>query len=75
MRYFVKEEDKYRAALALQFTNLLTRAFFVKSVDMQDLPAVRRFRILIFFNWKIIYICLFVCIFLERRFFQQSRYR
>uniref|UniRef100_A0A915JQM8 DNA-directed DNA polymerase n=1 Tax=Romanomermis culicivorax TaxID=13658 RepID=A0A915JQM8_ROMCU len=38
VRYLVKEEDKYKAALALQISNLLTRSFFVYSVGMRDLP-------------------------------------
>jgi hypothetical protein len=30
----------YRAALALQITNLLTRAMFASRLNMNDLPAV-----------------------------------
>ncbi|GFY73037.1 DNA polymerase subunit gamma-1 [Trichonephila inaurata madagascariensis] len=38
VRYLVKSEDRYRAALALQITNLLTRSFFTSKLGMQDLP-------------------------------------
>lgn len=34
----VAEGDCYRAALALQITNLLTRAYFATSLGFQDLP-------------------------------------
>ncbi|XP_055948526.1 DNA polymerase subunit gamma-1-like isoform X2 [Argiope bruennichi] len=38
VRYLVKSEDRYRAALALQITNLLTRSFFTSKLGMYDLP-------------------------------------
>ncbi|XP_054713461.1 DNA polymerase subunit gamma-1-like [Uloborus diversus] len=38
VRYLVKSEDRYRASLALQITNLLTRSFFVSKEGMNDLP-------------------------------------
>uniref|UniRef100_A0A668AFW9 DNA polymerase subunit gamma-1 n=1 Tax=Myripristis murdjan TaxID=586833 RepID=A0A668AFW9_9TELE len=38
VRYLVRSEDRYRAALALQITNLLTRCMFAHALDMQDLP-------------------------------------
>ncbi|KAI0698631.1 DNA polymerase family A-domain-containing protein [Cytidiella melzeri] len=38
LRYLVKEEDKYRAALALQIANLWTRCFFAYKLGMDDLP-------------------------------------
>ncbi|CAK9295606.1 unnamed protein product [Gordionus sp. m RMFG-2023] len=38
VRYLVLEKDKYRAALALQLTNLFTRAFFSYRLEMYDLP-------------------------------------
>ncbi|XP_035212128.1 DNA polymerase subunit gamma-1-like [Stegodyphus dumicola] len=38
VRYLVKSEDRYRAALALQITNLLTRSFFTSRLGMYDLP-------------------------------------
>ncbi|XP_028305588.1 DNA polymerase subunit gamma-1 [Gouania willdenowi] len=38
VRYLVHSEDRYRAALALQITNLLTRSMFAYSLGMQDLP-------------------------------------
>ncbi|XP_071040732.1 DNA polymerase subunit gamma-1 isoform X2 [Parasteatoda tepidariorum] len=38
VRYLVKSEDRYRAALALQITNLLTRCFFTAKLEMNDLP-------------------------------------
>ena len=41
VRYLVAEEDAYRAALALQITNLLTRSMFAYRLGMPDLPKVR----------------------------------
>ncbi|KFA46740.1 hypothetical protein S40293_08121 [Stachybotrys chartarum IBT 40293] len=38
IRYLVKNEDKYRAALALQVANLWTRAMFAQQVGINDLP-------------------------------------
>ncbi|CAN8000692.1 unnamed protein product [Ixodes hexagonus] len=38
VRFLVASEDRYRAALALQVTNLLTRAFFAWKLGMRDLP-------------------------------------
>lgn len=38
IRYLVKEEDKYRAALALQVANVWTRAMFAQQVGIDDLP-------------------------------------
>ena len=38
IRYLVKEEDKYRAALALQIANVWTRAMFAEQVGISDLP-------------------------------------
>ena len=38
LRYLVKEEDKYRAALALQVANLWTRCLFAYRLGMDDLP-------------------------------------
>lgn len=38
LRYLVKEEDKYRAALALQIANLWTRSLFALKLGMDDLP-------------------------------------
>ncbi|XP_070686477.1 DNA polymerase subunit gamma-1 [Pempheris klunzingeri] len=38
VRYLVRSEDRYRAALALQITNLLTRSMFSHALHMQDLP-------------------------------------
>ncbi|KAI9370796.1 DNA polymerase family A-domain-containing protein [Aspergillus egyptiacus] len=38
IRYLVKEEDKYRAALALQVSNVWTRAMFSQQVGIDDLP-------------------------------------
>lgn len=38
VRYLVSSEDRYRAALALQITNLLTRCVFAHALGMQDLP-------------------------------------
>ncbi|KAK1160831.1 DNA polymerase subunit gamma-1 [Acipenser oxyrinchus oxyrinchus] len=38
VRYLVRSKDRYRAALALQITNLLTRSMFASKLGMQDLP-------------------------------------
>ncbi|XP_032807185.1 DNA polymerase subunit gamma-1 isoform X1 [Petromyzon marinus] len=38
VRYLVASEDRYRAALAMQITNLLTRCMFAYKLGMQDLP-------------------------------------
>lgn len=38
LRYLVAEEDKYRAALALQIANLWTRSMFAYRLGMDDLP-------------------------------------
>ena len=47
VRYLVKEEDKYRAAMAMQISNLWTRALFSHRLQIADLPQVsRRFRFL-----------------------------
>lgn len=43
IRYLVKEEDKYRAALALQISNVWTRALFAHRLQMESLPQVRQF--------------------------------
>uniref|UniRef100_A0A8B9S3U7 DNA polymerase subunit gamma-1 n=1 Tax=Apteryx owenii TaxID=8824 RepID=A0A8B9S3U7_APTOW len=38
VRYLVQAQDRYRAALALQITNLLTRCMFAYKLGIQDLP-------------------------------------
>lgn len=38
VRYLVKEEDRYKAAFALQVSNLLVRAYFAYKLNMKDLP-------------------------------------
>lgn len=38
IRYLVKNEDKYRAAMALQVANIWTRAMFSQQVGIDDLP-------------------------------------
>lgn len=38
IRYLVKEDDKYRAAMALQVANIWTRAIFSQQVGISDLP-------------------------------------
>ncbi|KAJ3277046.1 DNA-directed DNA polymerase gamma mip1 [Terramyces sp. JEL0728] len=38
IRYLIKEEDKYLAALALQISNLWTRAMFSSRLGFDDLP-------------------------------------
>ena len=40
VRYLVRSEDRYHAALALQITNLLTRSMFAHHLNMNDLPQV-----------------------------------
>ena len=42
VHYLVRSEDRYRAALALQITNLLTRSMFSHKLGMDDLPQVCR---------------------------------
>lgn len=38
IRYLAKEEDKYRAAMALQVANLWTRAMFSQQMGINELP-------------------------------------
>lgn len=38
VRYLVREEDRHRAALALQISNLLTRCMFAYKLGLHDLP-------------------------------------
>ena len=38
VRYLVKEDDKYKAAFALQVSNLLVRSYFAYKLNMRDLP-------------------------------------
>jgi DNA polymerase gamma 1 len=38
IRYLVKEEDKYRAAMALQVANVWTRAMFSQQMGINELP-------------------------------------
>jgi DNA polymerase gamma 1 len=38
IRYLVKEEDKYRAAMALQIANVWTRAMFSQQMGINELP-------------------------------------
>lgn len=38
IRYLVKDEDKYRSAMALQVANLWTRCMFAQQVGIDDLP-------------------------------------
>ena len=38
IRYLVKDEDRYRAAMALQIANVWTRALFSQQVGIDDLP-------------------------------------
>ena len=40
VRYLVVTEDKYKTALALQLSNLFTRALFAYEVGIPDLPMV-----------------------------------
>ncbi|KAI1074462.1 DNA polymerase gamma [Whalleya microplaca] len=43
IRYLVKNEDNYRAAMALQVSNLWTRAMFAQQVGINDLPQACAF--------------------------------
>lgn len=38
IRYLVKDEDRYRAAMALQVANVWTRAMFAQQAGIDDLP-------------------------------------
>ncbi|KAF7370769.1 POLAc domain-containing protein [Mycena sanguinolenta] len=38
LRYLIREEDRYRAALALQIANVWTRSMFAYRLGMDDLP-------------------------------------
>ncbi|KAM7222468.1 DNA polymerase gamma, mitochondrial [Rhypophila decipiens] len=38
IRYLVKDQDKYRAAMALQVANVWTRVMFAQQVGIHDLP-------------------------------------
>lgn len=38
IRFLVAEEDKYRAAMALQVSNIWTRAIFCEQMGIDDLP-------------------------------------
>lgn len=38
IRYLVREDDKYKAAMALQVSNLWTRAMFSQQMGINDLP-------------------------------------
>lgn len=38
IRYLVRSEDRYKAALALQISNLWTRAMFSQQMGIEDLP-------------------------------------
>jgi DNA polymerase gamma 1 len=38
IRYLVKHEDRYKAAMALQVSNLWTRAMFSQQMGIEDLP-------------------------------------
>lgn len=38
VRYLVKDSDRYKAAFALQVSNLLVRAYFAYKLNMRDLP-------------------------------------
>lgn len=40
VRYLIKTEDRYKAALALQITNLLVRSLFSYQLGFDDLPLV-----------------------------------
>lgn len=56
VRYVVKEEDSARATLALQISNLWTRALFSYKVGIHDLPQVNEFGSVLHSN-QYIYMC------------------
>lgn len=43
IRYLVKDQDKYRAAMALQVANLWTRCMFAQQIGINDLPQACAF--------------------------------
>lgn len=43
LRYLVKEEDRYKAALLLQISNLWTRAMFCEQVGINEVPQTCAF--------------------------------
>lgn len=43
IRYLVKNDDKYRAAMALQVANLWTRCMFAQQIGIDDLPQACAF--------------------------------
>lgn len=43
IRYLVKDKDKYRAAMALQVSNLWTRCMFAQQIGINDLPQACAF--------------------------------
>ena len=43
IRYLVKREDRYKAAMALQISNLWTRAMFSQQMGINDLPQACAF--------------------------------
>nr|CAG4650726.1 EOG090X00SQ [Simocephalus serrulatus]SVE94067.1 EOG090X00SQ [Simocephalus serrulatus] len=43
VRYLIKDDDKFRAALALQVANLWTRCMFAYQLDLEDLPQAVAF--------------------------------
>ena len=57
IRYLVESHDRYRAALALQISNLFTRAMFAHQLGMNDLPLVY---ILILFIYNYVMIWLYL---------------
>lgn len=50
IRYMVRDEDKYRAGLALQIANLWTRSMFCQQLGMDDLPQSVAFFSLVDFD-------------------------
>jgi len=55
VRYLVASTDRYRAALALQITNLLTRSMFAYKLGFDDLPMVMclQANVIIITTWEI----------------------
>ena len=55
VRYLVKSEDRYRAAMALQIANLLTRAMFAYKLGIKDLPLASALSVHVFLHAAVTY--------------------
>lgn len=52
----VKEEDRYRCALALMLSNMLVRAMISQKLGVNQLPLVRQFILTVEIRHKVIVI-------------------